>query len=319
MNETHREWLEATLKRLGFQKTDVPEVFRERPWASVYRIPVEGEDLYFKVQTSPIANESRLLPYFIREFPQWLPELLATDGENGCMLMRSAGVSLRSLFREDRDLKHWEALLPNYAAFQQRFQYQTAELRVLGAMDRRSHLLTERFAELLEDERAMFIGHPDGLTEEEYRRVQDLLPTLANQCDELAGYGIPDTLNHDDFHDGNIFVQDGAYRFIDWGDCCVSHPFFTIDITLRMIAHTLEREETAPEICALRDLYLNQWTDYAPLETLQEAFALSRKVVGMNRALTWWLAVQGTDTPYETVEALAVPRCVKRVLVIAEG
>lgn len=319
MNEASREWLEATLKRLDIPQKDAPEAFREKPWASVYRIPTAEEDLYFKTQFAPLANEARVLPFLMREFPQWLPELLAADGDSGYMLMRSAGVSLRSLFQTDKDLKHWEAILPNYAALQQQFQFQTAELRVLGAMDRRTEVLTERFAEALEDRESMLVGRPEGLTEEELHRLKDLLPALAKQCEALAGYGIPDSINHDDFHDGNIFVQDGAYRFIDWGDCCVSHPFFTIDVTLRVVANALECDENAPEICALRDLYLNQWADYATQEALREAYALSRKLVTMNRALTWRLAVRSLENPWDSEEALAAPRWARRVLERAQS
>ena len=51
-------------------------------------------------------------------------------------------------------------------------------------------------------------------------------------CDELAASGLPETIQHDDFHDGQVFVSDGRYLLLDWGDACVSHPFFTMAVTL---------------------------------------------------------------------------------------
>ena len=45
-------------------------------------------------------------------------------------------------------------------------------------------------------------------------------------------FGIPETIQHDDLHDGQVFVQDGRYLLLDWGDACVSHPFFTLAVTL---------------------------------------------------------------------------------------
>ena len=55
---------------------------------------------------------------------------------------------------------------------------------------------------------------------------------MREACEELASYGIPETIQHDDFHDGQVFVRDGRYLLMDWGDACVSHPFFTLSVTL---------------------------------------------------------------------------------------
>ena len=50
--------------------------------------------------------------------------------------------------------------------------------------------------------------------------------------DELASYGVAETLQHDDLHDGQVFVKDGRNLILDWGDAVVSHPFFTMSVTL---------------------------------------------------------------------------------------
>ena len=52
-----------------------------------------------------------------------------------------------------------------------------------------------------------------------------LAPRFAELCERLAGYGVPETLHHDDFHDANIFVCGDRYTFADWGESCVAHPF----------------------------------------------------------------------------------------------
>ena len=67
------------------------------------------------------------------------------------------------------------------------------------------------------------------------QRVLALRPEFADACDRLAAYGIPETVQHDDLHDGNVFVRDGRYLFLDWGDSCVSHPLHSLVVTLRAI------------------------------------------------------------------------------------
>ncbi len=318
MNLIHRNWLKEQLHRLQLTLTGEVEKVRERPWATVYRVPTEKGDFYFKAQTSLLTNESRLLPYLVRHFPQWLPTLAGVDTEQGYLLLRSAGVSLRSLFQADKSLHYWEEILPRYATIQKQLIPHTSEILSLGVMNRNTDTLTEQFTELLGNRKAMFIGTSEGLTEEEYQEAIALLPTLKRQCQTLIGYGIPDTLNHDDFHDGNIHVQEGEYRFIDWGDSCISHPFFTVEITLRVVAYGLDCEESDARILALRDVYLQQWAEYAPLEVLRDAYGIARKVLGMNRALTWWYSCAGQESPYQVEEMLSVSRWVKQVLELAK-
>ena len=52
-------------------------------------------------------------------------------------------------------------------------------------------------------------------------------------CAQLDGFGIPETLQHDDLHDGQVFVGDGRHLVLDWGDACISHPFFSLAVTVQ--------------------------------------------------------------------------------------
>ena len=116
-----------------------------------------------------------------------------------------------------------------------------------------------------EDRAALLIDQPDGLTSAEYARLRALLPQYAAMCGRLADYGIPETLHHEDFHDANIFVNEGRYTFADWGESGVAHPFFTLLVTMRSIAYRLDVASEGPEMLALRDVYLASWTDYGSI------------------------------------------------------
>ena len=56
-----------------------------------------------------------------------------------------------------------------------------------------------------------------------------------------GGFGIPETIQHDDLHDGQVFVRDGRNLVLDWGDACVSHPFFTLSVTLEGVTRVGSR------------------------------------------------------------------------------
>ena len=103
----------------------------------------------------------------------------------------------------------------------------------------------------------------------------------------LAGYGIPESLQHDDLHDGNVFLRDGGYRIFDWGDSIVSHPFHTLVVGLRSAAWKFELEPGTPVLLRLRDAYLEPWTSFASRTDLLEAFQLGYRLGTLARALSW--------------------------------
>src|SRR5439155_1190038 len=97
---------------------------------------------------------------------------------------------------------------------------------------------------------------PYGLTEEEHRRALAAVPRFEEMCRALAADGVPETIQHDDLHDGQAFVRDGRYLVFDWGDSCVSHPFHSLTVILRSIAFRLDLPPGGPELRRLRDGYL---------------------------------------------------------------
>src|SRR6266511_197345 len=51
---------------------------------------------------------------------------------------------------------------------------------------------------------------------------------FAELCDDLAAYDVPETIQHDDLHHANLYVQDSSMRVLDWGDASISHPFASL-------------------------------------------------------------------------------------------
>jgi hypothetical protein len=174
-------------------------------------------------------------------------------------------------------------------------------------MDRRLSTLPAQYEKLLEDRKAMLIGETEGLSPRQYRALVDLIPIFSEICDRLNSFGLPVTVQHDDFHGNNIFVTDNEFKFFDWGETCVAHPFFTMTVTLRSIAYHMQIMEDAPEILGLRDLYLMTWTEATGLPDLAEALHLAIQVGMVNRSLTWYQVISKLPEPYRSQEAEAVP------------
>lgn len=129
--------------------------------------------------------------------------------------MRDAGRRLRDTIRPTRDIRPWLPVLPLYAEMQIELAARVPELLSLGVPDRRLSTLPGLYDQLLADIEVSRVDLPHGPISEEYRRLLDLSPRVSELCTELARYRIPETVNHGDFHDGNIFLRDGTFVFLD--------------------------------------------------------------------------------------------------------
>jgi Ser/Thr protein kinase RdoA (MazF antagonist) len=152
------------------------------------------------------------------------------------------------------------------------------------------------------------------LTQDERRRLASLAPRIEAECRELADYGLPETIQHDDLHDGQVFVRDGRFLFFDWGDACVSHPFYTLVVTLAVLAYRLDLQHDAPELDRFRDAYLEPWTRFRPRRELEQAYPLSYRLGVLCRGLTWRSVVAVLPQPLRDDEADAVPERMRMLL-----
>src|SRR4051812_20393552 len=61
------------------------------------------------------------------------------------------------------------------------------------------------------------------LTGQEIGQLGAFQGRFARLCEELASDGLSDTIQHDDLHMGNVFLDGANRRVIDWGDSSIAH------------------------------------------------------------------------------------------------
>lgn len=305
--EQASSWIHAVLAQQGIDITGPIEQVHVRPWSTVLRVPTPAGAVYFKASTAVLAHEAALTQALSRWRPGQVPQVLATNLQRGWMLMRDGGTRLREVLKVDRNLGHWETLLPLYAEVQMDLAHRLPDLLALGIPDRRMATLPVQFEELLTDIEVLRIDQPNGLTSTDYRRLRYLAPYVAALCDRLAASSVPESINHGDFHDGNIFLRDGRYVFFDWGDGSVSHPFFSLRTVFVSVEYTLQFQEDAPEFQGLRDAYLEPWTQVESREVLLRTFDLARRVAPISSALGWHRTLSGLEESLREDYAVAIP------------
>ena len=243
------EWVEGELARLGLRRIGEIEQPHVYPWSTVLRVPTSRGDVWFKANEDSLRHEAALVTLLSARRPDCVPPLLGADPERGWMLMADAGVQLRRLQEAEREVGRWLDVLPLYAGVQLDLADEVDELLAVGVPDLRLAELPAKYERFV-----------DGLDVEE--RFRAAAPRVAELCEELAAYGIPETIQHDDLHDGQVFVRDGLYLLMDWGDACVSHPFCTLAVTLEgVLAWGLDDVEGSVDTAPFRDAYLRPWAE----------------------------------------------------------
>ena len=239
----------ARLAALDIRPTGDIEQPHVRPWSTVMRVPTSAGDLWFKANVPALAYEAGVVGVLARTRPDLVPELAAVDLERGWMLMGDGGERLRELVVRENDLGRWLDVLPLYGELQLSTASQADELVALGAPDRRLTVLQAQYEQLIEDLEDLSAGERD--------RLRARVPEVAEMCRHLSTVAIPETVQHDDLHDAQVFVREGRYLFFDWGDSCVSHPFFSMSVTLEgQLAWGLDDIEGSVDITPFRDAYL---------------------------------------------------------------
>ncbi len=313
---TRPEWLTEAVAwiRERVEVTGEIEQPHVRWWSTVLRVPTTEGVLWFKAATPINAFEPALTEELARLRPELITELVDTEPDRGWMLSRDAGVRLRELIVSVDDLVRWDEALPQYAELQLAAAPHAARLLALGVPDERLGGFADRFERLLGNHEAVMLGHPEGVTSDEHARLLASVPEVARLCTELAAYGIPEPIQHDDLHDGNLFVRDDGYVFFDWGDACVTHPFHTLVVTLRVIAHKYDLEPGSRVLLRLRDAYLEPFSRFGHHSELAEAAELALRVGTIGRAHAWHRMLQSIEPELRSGDADAVPWGLKQFL-----
>lgn len=242
-------WVEEQALELGLVRTGDIEQPHVYPWSTVLRVPTATRQVWFKANDDFAKHEAGLVTLLSSRVPARVPPLLAKDVDRGWMLMADAGRSLREVAAEEQNLDRWHDVLAGSAEVQLSVQDEVADLLALGVPDRRLPTLADGYAALMDEIDA----------EPRFRHAHAQVVELVGA---LAEFGIAETIQHDDLHGGQVFVKDDRQLILDWGDACVSHPFFTLSVSLEgEIAWGLEDEADSVDTAPFRDSYLAAYSE----------------------------------------------------------
>lgn len=263
---TAEEWIRAHVQPVGAIETE-----RERPWATVLRVPLAGRVAWFKACAPVQAFEPRLTAELSMRWPDRVTELLAHDEERAWLLVADAGRPIQVLGNPP---EAWLVVLPLYAELQRDEAAYVQDHLAHGVPDLRVATLPARYEDLL--------LHDLPLEPDEIVRLRRFAPRFAELCDVLCAREVPETVQHDDLHAANVYAHGDRLRLLDWGDASISHPFASLVVTFRFLEEINGLAPADPWFARLRDAYLEPWGS-----GLAGAFALAVRVGSFAHAIAW--------------------------------
>jgi hypothetical protein len=257
--------------RTYVQPAGAIETVRERPWATVLRVPLANSVVWFKACSPVQAFEPRLTAGLSARWPDRVVEVLGHDEERAWLLLADAGVPIGYYLNPPES---WLAALPRYAELQRGEAAYAPEHLAHHVPDLRVARLQARYEDLLR--------HDLPLESEEIGRLRRFAARFAELCGELAADGVPETVQHDDLHGANLYARGEQLRLLDWGDASIAHPFASLVVTFRFLEEINKLPPTDPWYARLRDAYLEPWG-----RDLANAFALANRVGTFAHAFAW--------------------------------
>lgn len=268
-------WIADRLAEQGRSVVGAVEQPHVTDWSTVMRVQTEDGPVWFKANDESMRHEAVVTALVAPLSSGRVPMPLAADPRTGWLLLADAGRRLRDVIPEERSLQRWHDVLEAYARIQLACEREVDALLAAGLPDRRLPTLPGAYDALLAQ-----LGDADP-------RLPDAA-VIADLCDRLAAFGIRETVQHDDLHDGQVFLGSGVHQVLDWGDSCVSHPFFTLAVTLEgVIAWGVDDEEGSEDLEPHLAAYLRPYAERYPLgeADLREAARLARRLGWVCRAI----------------------------------
>lgn len=273
-------WIDDRLDAHGLARSGDVTFTHARPWSVVAHLTAGGDRWWFKASATETSYEPALLGLLATVVAPALLTPLALDAARGWSLHPDGAQTLRDLLaaRPEGRFAHWEHVLAAHAQLQLAAAPLATEMLGAGVPDLTPAVIPGHVERLLSGPL---------LSDDLRAKVDGWLPRLREAVAELALTAVPLTVQHDDLHDNNVLVTERGYRFLDWGDACVAHPFGVFLVVRRSVADQAGLHERDPALDRLRDAYLEPFDGLASRAQLERELDLAAYVDGVARAEAW--------------------------------
>lgn len=294
-------WAEKALN-----KTEIhPAVIAETPWSSVLKISTATGPLYLK-QTPPdlfvevsIVQSCRALCGITD-----IPEIVAINKTLHCFLMTDCGdSSLRTVLDGRFNVDLLIQGLRIYRNMQQATMTQVDAFLKAGAPDWRLARFPILYRDLVSDDAFL---KENRLEAGQIKILQNAVPKVEALCQALSHYGIPECLNHSDFHDNNMLYSKATQKvcIIDLGETAINHPLFSLAAFLKAICNIYNLSPNSTDYQKLHDTCYQGWLD--DKNSMPKVIELINTLLPVYLIFTQKRFLDAIDLPYNADNPMSV-------------
>lgn len=283
-NLTIAGWAKQQLIATNHQLIEDTIVVRDMPWSKVSLFKTSKGSVYLKQMAAPFVIEPKILQFMHENFSTAVTEVIAMNEQLSCFLMKDAGLVLRDIQKQNFQTQLFCNALKTHAQIQSASIPFVESFILMGVNDWRLKKLPDLYREFVARENLLEAA---GLNRYEIEMLQKLSSQMQILCNQLSAYNIPETIEHSDFHDNNILIQDDRITINDWGDVCVSHPFFSLATALNSAKRNHNLKKTDTRYLQAQSAFLESWLDYGTIDELREAFLIAENLSYFQFALSF--------------------------------
>ncbi|WP_232547060.1 phosphotransferase [Propioniciclava soli] len=286
-------WILATCARLGLRVVAPVAHHRVRFWSVLLTVETAEGRVWFKENNPGQRFEAALTMELVGIAPGQILPPLAVDRDHGWILTADAGPVLRE--RGPLTEPVLLDLVHTCANVQRRAAEHGTRLRAAGLPARPSGDAVGYVRRQVEWLARLDATHPLHLDAAAASELLAGLPRLDDAVAQVAALGLPDSVEHNDLHTGNVFVApDGRLLLFDWGDAVWANPVGSLLAPHRIL--TVHGDLGGdPPLARTVDAYLEHWSDLAPMGELRAAVPAALRVAGAQRFETFRRLMDAMD------------------------
>lgn len=223
------DWAKGVLLGAGYPAPDESDLLVETPHSMVFRIQAGNDVFYLKQTPAPLFVEAFVLQSLANT--DAVPRVLAADEVLSCFLMHQCGEeSLRTRFAGAAD---WDAMCESirvYKSVQQKAHPHIDDYIEKGIPDWRFSKLPDLYRVMVTDTEYL---KRCSLNDAEIAGLREKTQSFSQTCVVLEQMTLLDTVNHSDFQENNVLVDDaGNLAIIDWGEVTIGNPLLSLMLFL---------------------------------------------------------------------------------------
>lgn len=288
------KWATDCLISKGYSLQYSPEIILETPWSIVIRFSTTKGNIFLKQTPRSISMEPKIIQLLFDQMHASVPIVIAVNDDLDCFLMKDAGLTLRQHLKTEFEPNLLYQAIKKFTTIQRSTEHYIESFLALGVPDWRLDKLPKLYNQMINQTEFL---KAEGITDKELQILLDLKPKIAEQCNSLSQYQIPETIVQPDFNTNNILFDRNHKKMtlIDLGEIAITHPFFSLHNFLLQATIHHDVKEFDQIYYQLQDTCFENWLDLAKKNELLEAFMLSKKLWPIYSALATYRLMISVD------------------------